>query len=142
MVEVVHAPGAEPFTLQGMGDVPAERWATARLVTTPALRLLRSHYPVNAFFQAFRDGKTPSLPAPEAEATVVYRSGPTVWRMDLTEPMFELLQALAAGESLSASLERAAGALAGVSEEAAGERVTAWFREWVGSGLFAGIEGS
>lgn len=140
IVEVIHAPTAESFSLQGMADLPVDRWARARVVATPALRMLRSQYPVNAFFQSFRDGESPLIPAPERAATVVYRSGPTVWRMDFTEPMFDLLKALFEGESLGVSLEQAASAFAGIPEEAAVQRVTTWFRDWVASGLFAGID--
>ncbi|MDP9149470.1 MAG: putative DNA-binding domain-containing protein [Myxococcota bacterium] len=140
MVEVIHAPSAPPFTLLGMADLPAECWATARVVTTPALRLLRSQFPVNAFFQAFRDGGRHPVPEAHPEATLVYRNGPTVWRMALTEPMFELLQALVRGDSLGGALERATAAFAGISEELAARQVTTWFRDWVAGGLFAGVQ--
>ena len=57
--------------------------------------------------------------------------------MDLTRPMFAVLESLVAGRSLGASLEQA-GSFGDDDEDAAG-RVTGWFREWVASGLFAHI---
>jgi hypothetical protein len=140
IVEVIHAPSSEPLTLEGLGQVPPDAWSTARLRANTAVRLLSFGFPVNTYFQAFRDDEDPSLPGPAPSATVVYRSGPTVWRMDLTEPMFAVLSALLGGEGLEASLERAAPGLAHVDEQEAAERVTSWFREWVGSGLFTGLE--
>ena len=60
--------------------------------------------------------------------------------MDLSEPMFAVFESLAAGTSLEASLERAAGSFAADDEGAAVRRVAGWFREWVASGLFARID--
>jgi hypothetical protein len=140
IVEVIHASSADPLTMTGLGEIPASRWAEARLVATPAFRLLRSAYPVNRYFQAFREGKDPALPELEASAVAVYRSGPTIWRMDLSEAAFDLLHALTSGESLATSLEGASAALSGVDESEAADRVSRWFRDWVSSGLFSGIE--
>jgi hypothetical protein len=140
IVEVIHAASADPLTMTGLGAVPASRWADARLVATPAFRLLRSGYPVNRYFQAFREGDAPLVPEPEASAVVVYRSGPTIWRMDISDAAFDLLHALTSGQSLAASLESASAALSGVDEGEAAARVSAWFRDWVSSGLFSGVE--
>jgi hypothetical protein len=140
IVEVIHAASADPLTMSGLGAVPASRWADARLVATPAFRLLRSTYPVNRYFQAFREGKAPLVPEPEASAVVVYRSGPTIWRMDLSDAAFDLLHSLTSGQSLAASLEGASTALSGVDESEAAARVSAWFRDWVSSGLFSRVE--
>jgi hypothetical protein len=140
IVEVIHARTSAPLTSAGMGEIPIERWANARLTLAPALKLLRSDYPVNAYFQAFRDGRQPALPEPATEATVVVRNGPTVWRMGLTSAMFELLHALAAGERLGAALESTAGSLPELDENEAGQLVMGWFREWVACGLFASVD--
>jgi len=140
IVDVIHAPSGEPLTLEGLGQVSPEAWPGARLVANTALRLQRFEYPVNAFFQQVREGGEPTVPTPEPSATVVYRSGHKVWRMDLTEPMFVVLQGLLSGEALAEALGRAEGALAGVDPVEAGQRVTHWFREWVSSGLFVGVE--
>ncbi len=140
IVEVIHAASAEPLTLEVLGQVPPDAWAGARLVANTALRLQRFEYPVNAYFQQVRDGQSPGAPEPSPSATVVYRSGPTIWRMDLNEPMFEVLQGLLSGETLSAALGRAEAGLAGLDPAEIGQRVTHWFREWVSSGLFVRVE--
>ena len=139
IVEVIHARSSQPLTLDGLGQVAAAAWTNARLEPNTAFRLLRFDYPVNAFFQAIKDGANPALPEPASSATVVYRNGPTVWRMDLTPPMFEVLSALARGEPLGASLERAEQEYANEDPSEVAQRVTHWFREWVGSGLFVRV---
>jgi hypothetical protein len=104
----------------------------AHLVASPGLRLLTLGHPANDYFQAVRDGHVPAIPTLGASATVVYRSGLTVWRMGLTPPMHRVLAALVGGVPLEAALA--------LAEGEPPEQVTAWFREWVSSGLFVGVE--
>jgi hypothetical protein len=140
IVEVIHAPSSPPLTVEGLQHVPPDRWGDARLVANTALRCLRFDFPVNAYFQALRGGHAPPIPAPEDSATVVYRSGPTIWRMDLTAPMFEVLSGLLSGEPLGEALGRAEASLAHLDEQQTVERVMFWFREWVSSGLFVRVD--
>lgn len=139
IVEVIHAPSADPLTPSGLSTVPVEQWTDARLMTTPAFRLLRFAYPVNTYLQALREGQAPVIPEPASSAAAVYRSGATIWRMDLSDPMCDLLQSLASGETLGSALERGAGAFEDIAEDVAARRVMDWFREWVASGLFSGV---
>ncbi|MGH7297592.1 MAG: HvfC/BufC family peptide modification chaperone [Polyangiaceae bacterium] len=131
IVEVIHEPALPPLTMEALAAVPMEAWATARLVAARALRLLSLAYPANDYYQAVRDGGAPTVPAAGPSAVVVYRSGPTVWRMGLTPPMQRVLAALLAGEPLDGALDRAG--------DVPAEHVTAWFREWIASGLFVAI---
>jgi hypothetical protein len=140
IVEVIHAPSSEPLTLASLRDVPMDAWAAARLVPNSAFRLLRFVTPVNEYFQAVREGKNPPIPSAFPSATIVYRSGATVWRMDLTASMFDVLSALVAGETLGASLSRAEASFGAIDEQEATQRVLTWFREWMGSGLFVRVE--
>jgi hypothetical protein len=140
IVEVIHAPSSPALTPEDLGEVPVDAWPDARLVPNAALRLLCFETPVNAYFQAVREGNNPPLPSTCPSATVVYRSGPRVWRMDLTVPMFDVLSALVAGQTLGTSLSRAEASLGAIEEEEAAARVLGWFREWVGSGLFVRVE--
>jgi hypothetical protein len=141
IVEVIHAASAPPLTLETLGDVPGEAWPAIRLEASTAVRLLRFEYPVNSYFRALRDkGEDPPVPAPSSAATVVYRSGPTIWRTDLTAPMFQVLSALLMGERLANALARAEQSLAHLPESEASARVRGWFADWVGSGLFVKAE--
>jgi hypothetical protein len=138
MVDVIHAPSTPPLQLEGLREVPPDAWGDARLIPNSALCVLRSGYPVNPYFQAWRDGREAPLPQPAPSAAVVWRSGPTVWRMDLTAPMHAVLSALLAGDTLGTALERVADS--GDDAQAVAARVMSWFREWVQGGLFARIE--
>jgi hypothetical protein len=136
IVEVIHARSAPQLTVEALGDLSAEQWPDVRFAANPAVRLLRFEYPVNAYLRAVRDSQGPSIPAASPSATVVYRNGPTIWRTDLTAPMFQVLSALLAGERLADALACAEESLAHLPESEASECVRAWFAEWVGSGLF------
>jgi hypothetical protein len=140
IVEVIHAQASEPLTAEGLRDVPMEAWAGARLLANSASKLLAFDYPVNAYFQSVRTDGEPEIPSRAPSATVVYRSGPSVWRMDLTVPMFEVLRTLFDGETLETALGRGHAVLGDLDETKAAELVLVWFREWVSSGLFAGVE--
>jgi hypothetical protein len=131
VVEVIHAPSAPPLTMDRLAAIPMEAWAEVRLVASQAVRLLRTQYPVNDYFQAVRDERAPAIPAPSPAATVVYRGDTTVWRMGLTPPMAAVLDALLAGDGLGTAL--------GHAEGTAPEQVMASFREWVQSGLFVDV---
>ncbi|HEX3344370.1 MAG TPA: hypothetical protein VHS09_07340, partial [Polyangiaceae bacterium] len=132
VVEVIHEPSRPPMTMESLAAMPEDAWGTAHLVPSRALRLLTLAYPANDYYQAARDERAPSLPGPAASAVVVYRSGTTVWRMGLTPPMHRVLAALVGGEPLEAALS--------LAEGEPPEQVTAWFREWVSSGLFVAVE--
>jgi hypothetical protein len=134
IVEVIHEASGAPLTMEDLAAIPMEAWATARLIPARAVRLLTLDYPANDYFQAVRDGHAPPLPGPHPSATAVYRSGHSVWRMGLTPPMHRVLTALIGGEPLEAAL--------GLAEEESPERLTAWFREWVSSGLFVSVDAS
>jgi hypothetical protein len=123
-----------------LAEIAPEDLARATLPPSGAARVLHFAYPVNRFFQAFRDGEVPAIPPPERSATAVYRRGYAVWRMDLTPAMSGVLEALFAG----ANLETALAAIAAHAEDddaiAESERnVMMWFREWVAGGFFARV---
>ncbi len=139
IVEVIHAPSRPPMTMESLAAVPEDGWSSAHLVPSKALRLLTLAYPANDYYKAVRDweaagegGAPPALPAAAASATVVYRSGTTVWRMGLTPPMHRVLEALVAGQPLEPALA--------LAEGVPPEQLSAWFREWVSSGLFVAVE--
>lgn len=140
IVEVIHAPASKPMTLEGLAKMPMDEWARARLIPNTAFRLLRLGYPVNAYLQAVKGGSNPPIPEPATSATVVYRNSSTVWRIGLTEAMFAVLSSLVEGESLADSVSRAESSFADIDEKDAEQWVMGWFREWVSSGLFVGVQ--
>jgi hypothetical protein len=62
LVEVIHEPVDQRLAPDALAKIPAARWQTARLLPSRGMRLLDFDYPVNDFFQAFRDERAPELP--------------------------------------------------------------------------------
>ena len=132
--EVFDAPEAVPLEPADVEAVPPGDWAEARLELLPALRLLAFEHPVNAWFQAFKDGRPGPVPAPVASHAMVFRHDDRVWRADLTREQHAVLAALADGDTLAGALASAA-----AGDEAALAEVGAWFRRWGALGLFVAI---
>lgn len=139
IVEVIHAPTSSVITEAALAGVPAERWPEARLVANPSLRILHLDHPANAYLHAVRRDQSPDVPTAAKTSVAVYRTGATVWRMELTDAMVTLFESLAGGANLAESLERVAPLLEGDSEADAAAKVMGWFRDGVSSGLFAEV---
>jgi hypothetical protein len=141
IVEVIHAAAALPLDAGALQGIAPEAFVAARFARSEAVRLLHLEHPANAFFQTYKSsGVVPPIPAPEPNATVVYRSGTTVWRMDLTPAMARVLGALLDGLPIGEALERMETDEADPAALAEAERsVMIWFREWVAGGMFAAL---
>lgn len=136
VVEAVHAEASEPLDAARVRTLRPEEWSAVRFVPS-AVAVLRFRYPVNAYYQARRTGDAPDIPAAVPSATAVYRSGLTVWRMDLTPAMTRVLDALLSGRPLGEALGRIVVDEAdGAAVKEAERSVMIWFREWVSSGFF------
>jgi hypothetical protein len=137
VVEAIHADATTMLDPSAFGALGEEQWARARLVPSPALRLLRGSYPVHGYYRAFLEGESPSRPVPQPSAIAVCRRDDDVWRLALEPPLAELLEGLMGGERLAAALERVTGdAAAGVLGAGAVERA---FGDWVQCGFFAAL---
>ncbi len=140
IVEAIHAPSPAPLDRSVIFGVPEDAWATTQLVPSPSLRLVRSEYPVNDYYVAFREGSDPDPPSRAASATAVLRKGQAVWRYDLPPRMADLLQELMRGTPLGVAL----GALEGRIHDHEGllalrRQLSEWFATWVESSFFAGV---
>jgi hypothetical protein len=142
LVEIVHAKEPPPFDLAALKAIPVERWGTARLVRSEAVRLLHFEHPVNAYYQACRTkDELPHIPSPSPSATAVYRRSWRLWRMDLTRAMTRVLDALLDGQTIEESLGRIGVDESDAEALAEAERsVMVWFSEWMQGGFFAGVE--
>jgi hypothetical protein len=137
IVLTIHAPTGPVLESEALARVPAERWPDVRLRANPSLRILHFAFPVNAYFQAFRSGETPSIPDEEKTSLAVYRTGRSIWRLPLTPEMVVLFESLASGTPLGPSLALLEPLLA--DDPDATSRVMSWFRQGVSSGLFSDI---
>jgi len=137
LVEVLHAPSGERLSTESLARIAPDQWPRATFVVSPTLRVVSTRYPVNAFYQAWRQDEAPCGAAEKPSATAVFRDGATLWRMDLARPMELLLRALAAGKTLGSAFAELEGC-ATLGDDA-GPQVMASFREWVGHGFFATV---
>ncbi|HUY92029.1 MAG TPA: DNA-binding domain-containing protein [Pirellulales bacterium] len=140
--EVFDGPGVEGRPLLSADDlnaVPVERWPQARLVTAPCLRLLALKFPLNDYFTAVRNDESPEIPEPAESCLALTRREYVVRRHALQRPQFELLGALATGQTLSEAIERAA-RVSPDGIEALAADLQRWFREWTAAGFFLRVE--
>jgi hypothetical protein len=144
LVVAVHSPAPEGMAPGALAAIPASAWQTARLIPSPALRVLRFEHPVGAYFQQFRDdAAAPGLPEPRRSATAVCRQSLTLWRVELTLEAAGLLEDLVAGVALGsavAALELQTNDAAARAELA--QALPAWLGTWVSSGFFVSVESS
>jgi len=139
LVEVLHAPEAPTLSHHELSLIPPERWPAARLPPSEAARLLRFDYPVNGYFQKLREDEPATPPDPAPSATVVYRQGYTIWRMNLTPTMAGLLSSLFAGSTLGEALDAIPTPESDEAAAALEQSVMRWFSEWVAGGLFSAL---
>ncbi|HVW36906.1 MAG TPA: DNA-binding domain-containing protein [Pirellulales bacterium] len=140
--EVFDGPGVEGRPLLAADDlrsIPAERWPQARLITAPCLRLLALRFPLNDYYTALRDDETPPLPEPAESYLALTRREYVVRRHALERPQFELLSALAAGETVGEAIERAAH-VSSDGLDALAANLERWFREWTAAGFFLRVD--
>ena len=140
MTEVYDEVETPPLSPEAVAAVPPERWATLRLRPIAALRLLAVRHPVNAYFDSIRRRRArPPRPRREAGWLVVFRRDYGVRRLELSRPAYGLLSDVAAGQPLG---EAVTAAVRRKGRGAPGEaQLYRWFRQWMGSGLFMGLEG-
>lgn len=131
VTDAFDAADAKALTVEEVGAVNPEDWEHAGLQPIPALRLRRFTYPVGKFKEAYRDElDTPAL-TPEPTRLAVYRRNFKVFWLNLDEPGFHLLSALAQGRPLGAAIEDAC-----LQFNLDENRLFALFQEWISEGLF------
>lgn len=132
-------PFAEPVSYEELAAIATDQWAQARLTPIPAFRLLALGHPVREVMNAATTGQAPTLPASRAAWMCVYRDDSRRWRFPLDQSQFVLLSALERGATLGGAITQVA-ALPGTDVGALLGSLGDWFREWMGSGLFAQVE--
>jgi hypothetical protein len=135
---VFDAQETPPMTAEQVQAVPQEAWETARLKPIEAFRLLEFRYAVSRYVGAV-DGENP-FPrlAPKKTWVVAYRYKYGLHRMDLTQPAYELLSALASGQAVG---EAIVGVLTRKWRPAVKQaQLFEWFRDWMAEGFFQAVE--
>ena len=144
----IHAPTAHSFGFEDLSQVPSERFPGARFRVNPSLRILRLEYPANGYLHAYRQGKPLAIPAAHPTRVAVYRTGRSVWRLELEPAMVTLVESLGSGATLETALAHVQASLVqalqtrqtrAATEQELAEKITHCFRHSVSSGLFSGI---
>jgi len=135
---VFDAAETPPLTPDAVKAVPQEAWETARLKPIEAFRLLEFDYPVSRYLGWLdKENLKPKLVAKKTWL-VAYRSNYSVHRLDLSQPAYELLLALAAektvGDAIMSVLSRK------WRPAVKQPHLFAWFRDWMAEGLFQAVE--
>jgi hypothetical protein len=129
------------LTSEDVARVAPESWPNARMHFVDALELHAFDHRANAIVRALRqDEPLPSL-AKSRTFTVVWRKDWTVWRLDVSEPMFAILAALHDGLRFSEAIERGSRLFRGSPEELQAE-IARSFSTWIAEGFFARIDAS
>ncbi len=139
--QVFDGPGVEfqpLLTAETLQAFPAERFAEARLVPVPCLRLLAFRYPVNAYYTAARRQEEAPVPGPAPELVALSRRDFVVRRYPLDAAQHALLERVLAGATVREAIAAAA-AMSGLEDEALARELRAWFRFWTAEGFFQSI---
>ncbi len=124
------APEFTPVASGALDRVPQQSWEHARLTPNPSLQLFAFRFPVDVFYQAWKDGKPVPVPRPEPSFLLVFRKHDRVWRQRLARSAHAMLRDLVAGRTLAAALGKVA----------AGDPVAQWFQGFARDGLFTAID--
>jgi hypothetical protein len=138
-IEVFDAVDVPALAPERLAMVPAEHFAEAKLVLSPAVRLLSVRYPVADLRRKLREnGDEPvAIPEPRPMHLVVYRHERRLWDMPLSPVAFAFLTALAAGLSLGTAAERAV--QSPEAELELTEGIGLWLQEWAAKGLVCDV---
>ena len=121
-----------------MKAVPQDAWESARLKPIGAFRLLEFRYPVSRYLGwVDKENPKPKLIAKKSWI-VAYRSNYSVHRLDLSQPAYELLSALAAGTTVGDAIMSVLSRKWRPAVKQA--HLFEWFRDWMAEGLFQAVE--
>lgn len=132
-VEIFDAEDTPSLSLEKLQSFPPSAWMTAKMVLSPALRMLELGYPVAELRKALKSThqqETVPIPEQQGQYLVVYRgSNRNLFNKALSREGWQLLTELQHGTPLAAACE----VVASTSEEAAQSvqaNIGAWFQQW------------
>ena len=135
---VFDAAEAPPITPEQVKAVPPDEWEHARLKPVEAFRLLAFDYPVSRYVGAVDEENPFPRIARKKTWVVAYRANYSLHRMDLTQPAYELLSALAGGKTMGEAIESV---MIRKWRPAVKEaHLFEWFRDWMAEGFFQSVE--
>jgi hypothetical protein len=138
LTEVFDAEETPPLTEAAVRAVPPEAWETARLKPIQAFALAEFEYPVSQYLGGVDEENTFPRIARKKTWMVAYRRDFSIHRHDLDQPAYEMLSALASGQTVGDAI---VGIMTRRWRPAVKEaRLFEWFRDWMAQGLFQAVE--
>ena len=137
VTEVFDASVSPAWPADAVAKMPQDAWPTAVLKPIEAFRLGAYAHPVNAYLQSVKEENHdhPDV-GRKASWVAVWRKGYEVWRLELSKPAYQFLDALAKGRPFGKAVASAARGLQGNP----GDQLFRWLRDWVAEGMFQGVE--
>lgn len=129
-------PETTPLAPEHLAGLDPEKFMEMRLHPRTALQLFAFDYPVNAYYRAVKEEQSPTIPEPHEIYLAVFRHEDVVWRMELAENEYQLLQKIFAGQPIGAALEALQAELS-LSEDELIANLSEWFGRWMRNGLLA-----
>ncbi|OYW14219.1 MAG: DUF2063 domain-containing protein [Rhodospirillales bacterium 12-54-5] len=128
-----------PLSPEHLAGMTPEILMESVLHPRAALQLFAFEYPINSYYLAVKEEKQPAPPAPQKSYLVVFRHDDVVWRMDVEENEYRLLEKLFAGQPIGIALEALQSELDASDDQLVGE-LSHWFSRWMRNGLLAHYE--
>ena len=138
LTRIFDAPESPTLNAEAVQAVPADAWENAVLKPVDAFRLLHFNYPVSRYVGAVDEENAFPRIARKKTWIVAYRHNYGLHRMDLTQPAYELLSSLAAGNSLGQAITSVM--TRNWRPVVKQSDLFGWFRDWMAEGFFQSIE--
>jgi hypothetical protein len=142
-LEIFDAADAPPISPEALARISDEAWPQVRITFHPALRLLKTEYPVAPLRRQLIEAQSSSenlpVPAREAHCQVLFRRDLQLFHEPISAGAYALLHALTRRVPLVPACEQAQ---AEVPSEAASiaESAAVWFQSWAARGLVVSVD--
>jgi len=138
-VDAFDAADVPPLDPSSIAAIPEDAWPSARLSFHPSVHRVSLSHPAHEYRAAVRKGEDPARPALRRVCVVVYRGPETLLYIEVEPLAFELLERLAAGESLGTACESIAADAGDAGAAELEEKVGGWFQTWAASGWVSAV---
>lgn len=125
-----------PLTPEHLVGMTAESLMESVLYPRAALQLMQFDYPVNAYYIAMKEGKAPKKPKPKKTYLAIFRHEDSVWRMELAQHEYQLLEKLFKDVPIGEALETLQ-LESGLPDDMLSANLSEWFARWMRNGLLS-----
>lgn len=135
IVQTADLPETDVLTAEDLLQINPENFESTKLQSRKALRLLAFSHPVNSFYEAHLGGQIPHKPDQSSSFLAIYRHNDQLWRLELEEQEFLILNSLFAGLPVGEALDSIIPQ--DDEEDGVANNIHIWFGKWMANGLLA-----